>query len=59
MCEVDLLFGHRLSHLKFEIHVVMHLSQRRLQTCCQNINLSSSNVLALKGDWRWHSHWFG
>ena len=26
----------KLSHLKFEIHAVMHLSQRRLQTCCQN-----------------------
>ena len=28
----------KLNHLKFEIHVVMHLSQRRLQTRCQNIN---------------------
>ena len=37
------------SHLKFEIHVVMHLSQWRLQTLCQNINSSSSNTLALKG----------
>ena len=26
------LFGHKLIHLKFEIHVVMHLSQGRLQT---------------------------
>jgi carbon monoxide dehydrogenase subunit G len=48
-----------LSHLKFEIHVVMHLSQRRLQTRCQNINSSDKNALmALKGDGRWHSHWF-
>ena len=50
MCELRLLFGHTLSHLKFEIHVVMRLSQRRLQTCCQNINSSSSNALALKGE---------
>ena len=54
-----ILFGHKISHLKFEIHVVMHLSHRRLQMCCQNINLSDSNALmALKGDGRWHSHWF-
>ena len=26
------LFGHKLIHLKFEIHVVMHLSQQRLHT---------------------------
>ena len=50
------LFGHKLSHLKFEIHV--HLSHRRLQTRCQNINLSDLNVLmALKGDGSRHSHW--
>ena len=54
-----MLLGHKLSHLNFEIHVVMHLSHRRLQTCCQNINSSDSNALmALKGDGRWHSHWF-
>ena len=52
-----ILFGHKLSHLNFEIHVVMHLSHRRLQTSCQNINSSDSNALmALKGDGRWHSH---
>jgi hypothetical protein len=46
-----ILFGHKLSHLKFEIHVVMHLSHRRLQRRCQNINLSGSNALMdLKGD---------
>ena len=44
MCEVGLLFGHKLSHLKFEIHVVVRLSQWRLQTRCQNIN-SSQNFL--------------
>ena len=49
MCELGLLFGHTLSRLSFEIHVVMHLSQRRLQMRCQNINLLSSNALALKG----------
>ena len=62
MIELGLLFGNKLlakNHLKFEIHVVMHLSQRRLQTRCQNINSSSSNALmALKGDGRWNSHWF-
>ena len=58
MFEVGLLFGHKLSHLKFEIYVVMHLSQRRLQTR-QNIYLSSSNVfMALKGDGTWNTHWF-
>ena len=36
----------------------MHLSQRRLQTRRQNINWSSSNALALKGDGRWNSHCF-
>ena len=30
MCALGLLFGHKLSILNFEIHVVMHLSQRRL-----------------------------
>ena len=49
MCELGLLFGHKLSHLKFEIHVVMHLSQRRLQTRCQNINSSSQMRWLLKG----------
>ena len=49
MCELSLLFGHKLSHLKFEIHVVMHLSQRRLQTRCQNINSSSPMRWLLKG----------
>ena len=50
---------YKLSHLKFEIHVAMHMSHRRLQTRCQNINSSDSNALmALKGDGRWHSHWF-
>ena len=61
MCELGLLFGHKLSHLKFEIHVVMHLSQRRLQTRCQNINLSNSNALniaLMAGDGKWNSHWF-
>ena len=58
MCELGLLFGHKLSYLKFEIHVVKHLSQERLQTRCQNINSSSSNALALKGDERWNSHCF-
>ena len=54
-----ILFGNKLSHLQFKIHVVMHLSHRRLQTRCQNINSSDSNALmALKGDGRWHSHWF-
>ena len=43
-----------LIHLKFEIHVVMHLSQWRLQTRCQNINF---NALALKWDRRLNSHW--
>ena len=58
MYELILLFGHKLSHLKFEIHVViMHLSQRRLKICCPNSN-SSSNALALKGNGRRHSHWF-
>ena len=56
MCEYAILFGHKLSHLKFEIHVVMHLSHRRLQRRCQNINSSDSNALmALKGDGSWHS----
>ena len=52
--------GHIInSHLKFEIHVVIHLSHQSLQTHCQNINSSDSNALmALKGDGRWHSHWF-
>ena len=49
MCELSLLFGHKLSHLKFEIHVVMHLSQRRLQTRCQNTNWSSQMRWLLKG----------
>ena len=49
MCELSLLFGHKLSHLKFEIHVVMHLSQRRLQTRCQNTNSSSQMRWLLKG----------
>ena len=54
-----ILFGHKLSHLKFEIHVIMHLFHQRLQTRCQNINSSDSNALmALKGDGSWHSHWF-
>ena len=39
MCELGLLFGRKKSHLKFEIHVVMHLSQRRPP--CQNINSKS------------------
>ena len=47
MCELSLLFGHKL--LKFEIHVVMHLSQRRLQTRCQNTNSSSQMRWLLKG----------
>ena len=48
---LGLLFGHKLSHLKFEIQVVMHLSQQTLQRRCQNINSSTSNALiALKGD---------
>ena len=38
MHELGLLFDHKLSQLKSEIHVVMHLSQWRLQTRCQNIN---------------------
>ena len=42
----------------FEIHVVMHLSQQRLQTRCQNMNLLSSNALDLKGDGRWNPRWF-
>ena len=51
-----ILFGHKLRHSKFEIHV--HPSHRRLQTCWQNINLSDSNALmALKGDGSWRSHW--
>jgi hypothetical protein len=58
MCELGQLFGHYLSHLKFEIHVVMHLSQRRQQAHCQNINSSGSNALALEGDGRWNCHWF-
>ena len=40
MCELGLLFGDKLSHFKFEIHVVMHLSQRSVQTRCQNTILS-------------------
>ena len=36
-------------YLKFEIHVVMHLSQRRLQTHCQNINSSTSMRWLFKG----------
>ena len=52
-----ILFGHKLSHSKFEIHV--HLSHRRLQTHCQNIKSSDSNALmALKGDGSWQSHGF-
>ena len=47
-----------LSYLKLEIQVVMHLSQQRLQTRCQNINSSTSNALPLKGYGRWNSHWF-
>ena len=58
MFELGLLFGHKLSHLKYEIHAVMHLSQQRLQTRSQNINSSSSYALALKGDGRLNSHWF-
>ena len=58
LLSVSEVFGHRLSHLKLEFHVVMHLSQRRLQMRCENINLSSWNALAFKGDGRWHSHWF-
>ena len=46
MCELGLLFGHKLSHFKFEIHVVMHPSQRRLQT--SKYQLASSNALALE-----------
>ena len=40
MCDLGILFGHKLSQLKLEIHVVKYLSQRqrRLQTRCQNIN---------------------
>ena len=49
MCELGLLFGHKLSHLKFEIHVDMHLSQRRLQTRCRNTNSSSQMRWILKG----------
>ena len=49
MHELGLLFDHKLSQLKSEIHVVMHLSQWRLQTRCQNIISSSSNALTLKG----------
>ena len=41
MCELGLLFGHYLSHLKFEIPVVMHLSQLRLQT---HVKISTSNI---------------
>ena len=58
MCSLGLLFGHNLSHLKFEIHVVMHLSQRRLKTRSQKYKLVKSNALALKRDGRWNSHWF-
>ena len=57
-CELSLLFGHTLRHLQFETHVVMHLSQWRLQKHCQNINLSSLNAFALRRGGRWHSHWF-
>ena len=56
MCELGQLFGHKLSHLKFEIHV--HLSHRRLQTRFQNINSDSNALMALKGDGSWHSHGF-
>ena len=47
MCKLGLLFGHK--HLKFEIIVVMHLSQRRQQMCCHNINSSSQMSWLLKG----------
>ena len=54
-----ILFAPKLGHLKFEIHVVMHLSHQTLQTRCQNINLSVSNALmALEENGRRHSHWF-
>ena len=54
-----ILFGHKLSHWKFEIHVVNGHAHRRLQTQRQNINSSDSNALrALKGDGRWLSHGF-
>ena len=49
MFELSLIFGHKLSHSKFEIHVVMHLPQRRLQTRCQNVNSSGSNELMAVG----------
>ena len=52
MCELGLLFGHKLNHLKFEIHVVMHLSQRRLQMRCQNINSSTSMRYYAHGSYR-------
>ena len=58
MCELGQLFGHKLSHVKFEIHVVMHLSQWRLQTALSKYQLVKSNALALKGDGRWNCHWF-
>ena len=58
MCELCLLFGHTLSHLKFEIHVVMHLSAAETANALSKYQLVKSNVLALKGDGRWHSHWF-
>ena len=44
---LGLLFRHKLSHFKFEIHVVMHLSQRYCKR--QNINLSSQMRWLLKG----------
>ena len=37
MCELGLLFGHKLSPSKFEIHVVIDLSWQRMQTRSQNI----------------------
>ena len=49
MCELGLLFGDKLSHLKFEIHVVMHLSQQSVQTRCQNSNSSVQMRWLLQG----------
>ena len=59
MCELCLLglFGHKLSHLKFEIHVVMHLSQQNANALSK-YQLVKSNALAPKEDGRWNSHWF-
>ena len=47
MCELGVIFGHKQP---FEIHVVMHLSQWRRQTCCQNLSTQMRWLLKGLGD---------